>query len=120
MSRWGLLGTWSLDCTKAASNANGYLSYVVKDRGRVAHERNFGDRRDSNEVLQATLAPDGSIALTVHFKELSQTRKWIIVRGSDGRVRTISNNLVNTNEYTIKDGKFTANGNPTSWQARCR
>jgi hypothetical protein len=32
----------------------------------------------------------------------------------------MSNRNVDTNEYSVRDGKFTANGNATPWQTRCR
>src|SRR6187431_204849 len=46
LSRWGLLGTWALDCSKPASSSNGNLSYATRRAGQVSHERDFGDRQD--------------------------------------------------------------------------
>jgi hypothetical protein len=37
----------------------------------------------------------------------------------DGTIRTMYNRN-QKDEYTIKDGKFTANGNPTPSQHRCK
>ncbi len=118
-SRWGLLGSWKLDCSKPASRSNGDLQYVVRG-GKLFHDREFGDARDSSSVMSATTKADGSITLVVSFVSFSQTRQFSFIKGSDGRIRAISNRNVDTNEYSIKDGKFTANGNDTPWQARCR
>jgi hypothetical protein len=118
-SKWGLLGTWRLDCSTSPSRSDGALQYVVRG-GKLYHDREFGDARDSSQVMSATRKADGSLELVVKFDSLSQTRQFSFIKGSDGRIRAISNRNVDTNEYTIKDGKFTANGNTPPWQTRCR
>jgi len=120
LSRWGLLGTWALDCSKPASSSNGYLSYATRRAGQVSHERDFGDRQDVNEVQQARLVLGGALELVVHFPKLSQTRQFTVLMGVDGRIRTIANSKVDGTEPTIKDGKFTTNEADTPWQVRCR
>jgi hypothetical protein len=117
-SRWGLLGTWRIDCSAPASRSDGELKYVVRD-GRLYHDREFGNARDSSLVTSATARADGTLELTVKFDSLSQTRQFAFIRGGDGRIRAISNRNVDTDEYTIKDGTFTANGNTPPWQTRC-
>ena len=118
-TRWGLIGTWSLDCTKPASSSNGYLMYVVR-AGKVVHERDFGDRRDTNDVQQARTGTGGALDLVVHFPALNQTRKFTMMMGPDRRIRALSNSRIDGTDQTIKDGKFTANGGTTPWQSRCR
>jgi hypothetical protein len=116
---WGLLGTWATNCRKPASASNVHLSYVIGPGGVVTHERDFGDRRDRNEVLQATVARDGSIELLLQFKDLAQVRSWVIAKARDGRIRTVSNHLVNTQDYSIRNGKLTAGGKAVPWQSKC-
>ena len=118
-SRWGLLGSWKLDCSQPASRSNGDLQYVVRG-GKLFHDREFGDARDSSSVMTETKKADGSIEIVVNFASFSQTRQFSFIKGSDGRIRVVSNRNVDTNEYSIKGGKFTANGNDTPWQTRCR
>ena len=117
-SRWGLIGTWRLDCNAPASRSDGELKYVVRGR-ELYHDREFGDARDSSLVTSATRKADGSLELVVKFNSLSQTRQFSFIKGGDGRIRAISNRNVDTNEYTIKDGTFTSNGNTPPWQTRC-
>jgi hypothetical protein len=119
-TRWGLIGTWSLDCSKPASSANGYLTYVVRGAGKVAHERDFGDRRDTNDVQQAKTGVGGALDLVVHFPALNQTRKYTMMMASDRRIRALANSRIDGTEQTIKDGKFTSGGATTPWQSRCR
>lgn len=117
-SRWGLLGTWRLDCSQPKSRANPDLSYVVRG-GKLFHDRDFTTNADSSAVMSATVKDDGSMEIVVNFTSLSQTRQFSFVKGGDGRIRAVSNRNVGTNEYTIVDGKFTSNGNITPWQTRC-
>jgi hypothetical protein len=118
-SRWGLLGNWRIDCSKPASRSNGELKYVVKG-GKLFHDREFGDVRDSTPVMSATTKADGSIEIVINLVSRSETRQFSLIKGSDGRIRAMSNRNVDTNQYSIVDGKFTANGNATPWQTRCR
>ena len=62
----------------------------------------------------------GALELTVNFPGLSQTRKFTMVMGLDGRIRTMANSKPDGTEPTIKAGKFTANGHDSPWQTRCR
>ena len=119
LSRWGLIGTWALDCSKPASSGNGHFSYVIRRAGQVSHERDFGDQKDVNEVRQARTGLGGAIELVVQFPELSQMRKISFIMGADGRIRTLASSAPDGTEPTIKDGKYTTNGADTPWQARC-
>lgn len=117
---WGLIGEWSLDCSKPPSQQNGYLNYVVRDPGIAVHVRNFGDNEDSHEVLGARLVGDGELELTVRFRfnDGAQTRQWVLIKRGD-RVRAISNVNLQNGTYSIRDGRFVHNGAETRWQSRC-
>ncbi|KAB2919524.1 MAG: hypothetical protein F9K29_05575 [Hyphomicrobiaceae bacterium] len=119
LAQWGLLGTWALDCSQPASSGNGYLTYLATSGGKVVHRREFGSRRDSNDVLEATIGRDGTLELVIHFSALAQTRKFVLMKGPDGRVRAMANSTVEGTEYTVRDGRFTSNNQPTPWQVRC-
>ena len=116
--RWGLIGVWRVDCAAPPSASNTESRYVVKD-GRLVLDRDYGTNRDSNPVLLATVKPDGALELLVNFTAFSQVRQFAFMKGSDGRKRAWYNRNVDTDEYTVVDGKFTENGNPTPWQIRC-
>ena len=64
--------------------------------------------------------PTGRSSSWSNSNSLNQTRQFSFIKGGDGRIRAISNRNVANNEYTIKDGKFTSNGNAPPWQTRCR
>jgi len=120
-SKWGLIGTWALDCSKPASSSNGYLTYVIRRAGQVSHERDFGgDRQDVNDVQQVKTGPGGVLELVVHFPKLDQTRRLTLLMAPDGRTRAMGNSKIDGSEQTIKDGRFVHNGADTPWQVRCR
>jgi hypothetical protein len=50
----------------------------------------------------------------------AQSRQITIARAADGRLRTIADSFINSNEYAIRDGKLLATGTEMPWQMRCR
>src|SRR5690349_14049052 len=118
MAQWGMLGTWASSCTAPASRDNPYYSWVR--RGADASlDRDYGDAKDSNRVLGASVLPDGSLELRVEFKAFSQTRLNVYTKGNDGRIRMMTNQDVRGG-YSVRDGKLVANGAATPWDTRCR
>ena len=117
---WGLIGAWSLDCSAAPDRGDGaVLAYQIASGDRVVHRRNFGDTKDESEVVSAEVSEDGMLNLRVFFPSLKQTREYGLIKQSDGTIRAMYNRN-QKDEYSIKDGKFTANGNPTPSQHKCR
>jgi len=117
--RWGLIGSWSLDCLLPADRNKGtVLAYVIASGGRVVHRRNFGDSTDESQVVTAEVSGNGMLNLRVFFPSLKQTREYGLVMQPDGTIRAIYNRN-QKGEYTIRDGKFTANGSPTPSQHKC-
>jgi hypothetical protein len=118
-SKWGLIGLWSQDCSLAPDlNKGMVLSYVIVGGDRLVHRRNFGNASDDNEVVGAEISPDGVLNLRIFFSQMKQTREFGLMKRPDGSIRAMYNRSQN-GEYTIKDGKFTANGNPTPPQYKC-
>jgi hypothetical protein len=120
VSQWGLIGPWSLDCSLAPDRDKGaLLEYVIAPDGRVVHRRDFGDGVDESEVMSAKVSRDGILNLRVQFPKLDQTREYGLILQPDGTLRAMYNRD-RKRRYSIKDGRFTANGNPTPPQHRCR
>jgi hypothetical protein len=118
--KWGLIGPWALDCSIPPDRGKGaLLAYVVKPGGRVVHQRNFGDVKDENEVLSAAVSDNGVLHLRVKFPLLKETREYGMIKQPDGTLRAMYNRNAK-DEYTIKDGKFTANGNQSPAQHKCK
>jgi hypothetical protein len=116
---WGLMGPWSQDCSLPPDHERGtVLIYAVSRGNRLMLRRDLGDARDANEVVGAEVSADGMLNLRVYFPSLRQTREYGLMRQTDGTMRAMYNRN-RKGEYTIKDGKLTANGNPTPTLHKC-
>ena len=115
----GLLGSWAVDCSLPPDRDKGaVLTYEVKQDGRVMYRRNFGDARDENEVVAASIDPDGLLNIMVFFPALHQTREFGLLMQKDASLRAIYTRG-QRGDYTIRDGKFVRTDVPTPVQRRC-
>ena len=122
MTKWGLMGAWSVDCAAAAGKGTAAkLRYAAKPDGSVYHYRNFGDDSSSDKVKSARITPDDLLELKIFFKEIAvgeQDRTFALKRIQTGVVQAMYNYNAK-GEYSVKDGKFTSNDKPTPLQHRC-
>ncbi|MBR0703369.1 hypothetical protein JQ599_25930 [Bradyrhizobium diazoefficiens] len=119
VEQWGLLGSWAVDCAARPDRDKGaLLTYEIRKDGRVMYRRNFGEARDENEVVSATVNAEGLLNVMVYFPSLHQAREFGLLLLKDGSLRAIYNRS-ERGEYTIKDGKYVATGAPTPTQQRC-
>jgi hypothetical protein len=116
--QWGLIGLWSLDCSRPPDHAKGAVLSYEMEGDRLTYRREFGDSKDEAEVLSAMVSGDGILNLKAYFPSVKQTREYGLMHLSDGSIRAVYNRN-ERNQYSIKDGKFTANGKPTPPQHRC-
>ena len=119
VEQWGLLGSWAIDCAVRPDRDKGaLLIYEIRKDGRVMYRRNFGETKDENEVVSATVSADGLLNVMVYFPLLQQTREFGLLLSKQGSLRAIYNRS-ERGEYTIRDGKYIATGAPTPAQQRC-
>lgn len=119
VEQWGLLGSWAVDCAaRPDRNKGALLTYELRKDGRVMYRRNFGEAKDENEVVSATVNAEGLLNVMVYFPLLQQTREFGLLLSEQGRLRAIYNRS-ERGVYTIKDGKYAATGAPTPAQQRC-
>lgn len=118
-ANWGLLGTWMRNCSKAAGSGGNTLSYVVV-QGKHFQELSLSDGRDSYPVISVKKKPDGSIELLALFDSARKLYSLILTKDKTGRTRAVSTRDIDTNEYTINNGKYIENGKETAWLTRCK
>ena len=118
ITKWGLVGTWAADCQQPASRSHWHITYVLRSDGGANSMRDLGDPslNHTRAFVSARLEPDGKLEVTV---DPQSPFTYLLVKGTDGRIRSLSGRLAN-GEYTVRDGIFTHNGQPTLWQTRCR
>ena len=117
---WGLVGTWSDDCSIPASRQHVWLTYAVRD-GKLYYEQELGDSRTSSQIASARLRADGNLEIVIIFSAVSppQTRLNVNTRDANGRFRTLISKNIDTDEHSIRDGVFAHNGKQTNWLSRC-
>jgi len=117
--KWGLIGSWSRDCSLAADrNSDTLLAYEMVREGRVVFQRSFNDTSEESEVVAAEVSADGMLNLRVLFPGLQQIRESGLMMQPDGSMRAMYNRSPQ-GEYTIRDGKFTTSGGPTPPLHKC-
>jgi hypothetical protein len=118
-SKWGLIGRWSLDCGLPPDrNRGAVLAYEVGADGRLLYRRDFGDSADSADVIAAEISADKLLNLRVFFPQLKQIREYGLRMEPDGSIRAFYNRD-RKGRYSIRDGKFAANGQPTPPNHKC-
>jgi hypothetical protein len=119
VTKWGLLGSWAIDCSLRPDRGKGaVLTYEIRQDGRVMYRRNFGDAKDENEVVGASIDEDGLLDIMVFFPSLHETRAFGLALDEEGSLHAIYNRN-QRGDYTIKDGKFVKTGAPTPAQHKC-
>jgi len=120
LQKFGLLGTWAIDCAQPASAGNEYSVYAVSSSGEatLVYERGEPYRDIVYEIRRAVPLADARLALQVLrlperfpvdlvlLKESDTVRVWSS-HTSDGRMLVI-------------DGVITGNGAPSPRFTRCR
>ena len=139
LNQWGLIGTMAKDCAKPASPSDAHNSYIVRADGSVYNAPNYGHGNDplnSSELEAATIEPSGALVLRVtrsdktpvttqimgpagRFTASNKPREWILTKGSDGRIRMMSNREVD-GDYSVRNGKLVHNGAETPWYTSCK
>jgi hypothetical protein len=94
------------------------LIYEATADGGVTHVRDFGDAKEENKVLSASISKDGMLNLRVFFPALKQTNELGFIKLTDGSLRAMYTRD-DKNHYSIKGGKFTFDARPTALQHKC-
>jgi hypothetical protein len=116
--RWGLMGTWKVDCAAPTSQSNGALSYAARG-GKLIHDRSFGKSGDSHVVSQANILASGELELLITFDNLKQTRRFRLKKEGAGVIRATRNCVEGGSDCSIIDGKLAATGTPIGQQFKC-
>ena len=119
ITKWGLLGSWSIDCSARATDAgSSHLAYQIRE-GKPVQIRNMGkDGDDVSVISRATIGPDGSLEVRIE-REGGRRSDIVFVRGPNRQIRAKVNRQAD-GTYIIRDAKFVSNGTPTKWQTRCQ
>lgn len=115
---WGLLGTWAIDCAKPAKKGKGnIISYEIGSGGELIYRRDH-DTADINAVLDARIASDETLVLSIEMPQYRQIRENGVIKEADGSIRSLYNRGQD-GTYSIRDSRFVANGASTPRLRKC-
>ncbi|CCD99605.1 hypothetical protein [Bradyrhizobium sp. STM 3809] len=115
---WGLIGTWAVGCSAPPVRGRGaIISYEVSGDGKLIYRRDH-DPSDVNAVANARVESDETLVLSIVLPKARQTRENGIAKAADGSIRSVFNRGED-DSYTIRDGRFVANGKPTPALRKC-
>ncbi|MFO1114536.1 MAG: hypothetical protein U1E28_02550 [Beijerinckiaceae bacterium] len=115
-ARWGLIGDWRAACGGPVSPANPVHRFLVRE-GRLVEENLLGDRTIAGTIDKAALREDGALVMEIDYP--GGRRERIAVRYGPGARRIVSDRDVATDQYAIRNGRMTANGELTPAESRC-
>jgi len=123
---WGLPGVWQRDCEAPARVDNPRYRYSIED-GKILLRRDFGGlAKDASAISDVARIPTGEIQYVVHFAQLGESRqdrasrRNVLTKSPDGRIRTVANKNVGTGEESVIGGIRAEDRNPTPWMSRCK
>jgi hypothetical protein len=114
---WGLLGTWAIDCAKPTKGKGNVISYEINSAGKLIYRRDH-DAADTNAIVDARIASDHTLILSIEMPQYGQTRENGVSKEADGSIHT----LYNRGEdgiYSVRDSRFVANGVLTPRLHKC-
>lgn len=119
MEQWGILGTWSTDCSAPPGADNTIYTYVRRGDG-VFLDRDGQGFKDSSPITKARVLPDGMIEYWVTFgvrgRQVVQINTY--AKRADGRIRIFFNRRPD-GSATVEDGRLTQSGEETAWREKC-
>jgi hypothetical protein len=121
--RFGLIGTWAVDCSRPPSDDNTYEDYAPSEAGYPTRTwyRKQSDRNrpaQSFEMRNAHIVESGRLAyLDIRKSDGDPTN--VVTEMVNGRHRSYASVDPNDGKVYIKDGKFVGTGKPTALFQKC-
>jgi len=121
--KFGLLGTWAVDCSKGPSANNTYEEYTLSETGYPIRTwyRKYGDRNDPAQTFEMRdlqiVGPDRLAYLDVRRSDGDLTNVVLVMIGN--RVRSYQAIDPKDGKVYIQDGKLLDSGKPTELFQKC-
>lgn len=127
LAKMGVGGTWAAVCTEDVSDSNWFHTYYG-DKSGVGRRR--ADRGAALPPLNSTIDSSQNLTPTTFLMrirnddagwgETNQVAFDVIAEITPRGMRSLSSTRTSDGKQFIKDGKFTASGNPVRLFQRCR
>ncbi len=127
LAKMGIGGTWAAVCTEDVSDSNWFHTYYA-DKSGAARRR--ADRGTTLPALNSTIDSSQYLTPTTFLMRIrnddagwgdnNQVAYDVIAEIGPRGMRSLSSTRTSDGKQFIKDGKFTANGNPVRSFQKCK
>jgi hypothetical protein len=120
LSQNGMLGSWSGDCTKAASKENPALIFSAprSGDGSLVYDTGPGREQATFTIKKASDLNAGRLALRGFDADESSLTDIVLSHSAD-KIRVLSEHEFGSGKYRIQDGVIAATGAESPSLARC-
>jgi len=112
VTEWGLLGTWSSDCSRTPSDAR----YLVRD-GKVLQY--WWDDKDAASLVTAQVGSNGTLLFRAKYSADPKDYVDVSFEKQAGKIRFVFQRDAD-GSYFVRQGKFVSDGVALPWFVRCR
>ena len=127
LAKTGLGGTWARACGDGPADSNWIITYYADARGQARRRAVRGDGGpDLNSTIDsAQLLTPTTFAMRIrnddpNWGNTNGTTYDTIIEITPRGHRSLASTRIGDGKQFIKDGKFTANGNPVALFQRCK
>lgn len=119
VEKLGLMGRWATDCSAPASDSNWHTLYSRRADGKVSRKY-FNSPEPFNDYTVTSAEVRGDrISYKIVGTDKNRLKFSVVLSVSGGKLQVIDSRDDTNGEQKVKDGKFTANGQPSPIQTKC-
>jgi hypothetical protein len=115
--KYGLVGTFAMDCTRPVSQQNSYVVYRVLDAGRLQRDWMVEPAKSSASVIVSAreLRPN-----EIEMRIVSGERYTDVVYRVEAKRHRALQSTRDNGEKLVVDGRVVDGGATTNWMNKCK
>ena len=117
-TRWGLLGTWRVNCNAPPYFFDPAETYVVRVT-LLLIEQDAGSGKNADVVSAAVIQDGGRVELTIDDPAGRKRRKNVLERNAEGRIRLLTSWDDDTGTFYVRNARMANGLRGFDWQQRC-
>lgn len=120
MRDFGILGTWSKDCSTPASEKNFHTVFAALPSGKAKRSYYNGPNKVYNEftITRAIPLPSNQLSYRQEGRQSKRLTHIDVILLKDGNRYSTWSSIGDDGKVYVKDGKF-SDGKATWWEAKC-
>ncbi len=119
VEKLGLMGRWASDCGAPASDSNWHTLYSRRSDGKVSRKYFNGPEPFNDYTVTSAEVTGDRISYKIVGTDKSRLKFSVVLSVSGGKLQVLESRDDTNGEQKVKDGKFTANGQPSPIQTKC-